>query len=197
MENYSGESKFDVREQQWLPTLDSKLEPLRNIEYKCGAETFANGEAVKFKNGIFKKDDNSFSVIFRGGDYGDLNGDGKQDGIAYFASKYESGKVWITLAIVMNQNGELKNTDCLVLGDREIIQSIRVKPHEVTLEMLMHLSGEPSCCPKTPFTYTFKISDDGHITNSKEFLNISLASDELALGNTDYANNQISTDEIQ
>lgn len=190
----SAKSNFDLQEKQWKPSLDPRLESLRNIEYQCSQETFAKGNKVRLKNGVFKKDakdENTLSVIFRGGNYGDLNGDGKEDAAVYFASKFGGKTVWITLAIVMNQNGVLKNTDCLVLGDREVIQSINIKPHEVTLGMLMHLSGEPPCCPKTPFTYSFKISDDGHIINAKEFIQVSLASSDLALGNIDYANNQL------
>jgi tetratricopeptide (TPR) repeat protein len=188
--NVSIKSDEDNREQPWTPSHDPRLGSLKSTEYKCAADLFAKGETVKLKNGIYIKDDNSFSVIFRGGAYGDLKGDGEKGGVAHFASIFDDEKAWITLAIVMNQNGTLKNTDCLILGDREVIQSINIKPHEVILNLLTHLSGEAPCCPKTPFTYSFKISDDGHITNSKEFEQIRLAADELALGNTDYANNQ-------
>lgn len=180
------QNKPQVRLQKYWdePSTDPKFEPLENITYNC--KDFSLGSVVKFQNGIFSEqmtDGNWFSIVFKDGAYGDLNGDGRDDAAAILISHPGGSGRFIALAIVMNQDGQLKNTDCVQLGGREIVKSIMIKPHEVTLDMLLHLSGEENCCPASPFKFTFKISRNGRITNAGKFKNIWLTADELAFGN--------------
>ncbi len=167
------------------PKNNPKLEPLRKITYKCSDRTFSSGYAVTLKEGSFHKtlpDDENIYVNFADGAYGDINGDGKEDAIVFLESSFGGSGTLVTMAVVMNQNGKWKNTDCIVLGDRELVNSVMIKPNQVTSDMLLHLSGEPSCCPSTPLKFTFNISQEGRILNAQTFKNVSAAGSELLQG---------------
>jgi tetratricopeptide (TPR) repeat protein len=167
------------------PPINSKLNPLRRVAYKCKDLDFSGGYTVKFHDGSFYKslpDNERVRVNFADGAFGDLNGDGKDDAAVFLETIYGGSGTLVTMAIVMNQNGKFKNTDCIVLGDREQVNSVKIKPGKVTLDMLLHLSNEPSCCPNSPLTFTFNISKEGRISNAQTFRNISDAASELSSG---------------
>jgi hypothetical protein len=179
MYNYSSEGRKNK------PKRNPKIEPLRNITYKCSDRQFFGGFAMTFKEGSFHKtlrDDENIIVDLADGAYGDLNGDGKDDAVVFLETIYGGSGTLVTLAVVMNQDGKFKNTDCIVLGDRELVRSVKFKPNKVTLDMLLHLSGEPSCCPESPLTFTFNISQEGRILNKQTFRNILHAGSMLSLG---------------
>jgi len=176
---------YDLNSRQNKPKSNPKLEPLRKITYKCREKTFSDGYAVTFQGDSFHKktsDDESIRVDFADGAYGDLNGDGKDDAVVFLESRFGGSGTWVTLAIVMNQDGKFKNTDCIALGDREEVNSVQIKHNKVISDLVLHLSGEPNCCPNSPVKFTFDISQAGRILNAQAFRNISHAGSELLQG---------------
>lgn len=160
------------------PKASIKLDPLRKVTYKC------DGLTVNFKEDEFHKKfkDYDLYVEFADGAYGDINGDGKEDAVVFLQSSTGGSGTYVTMAVVMNQNGKYKNTDCIDIGDCEDVNTIQIKPNKVTLDMLLHLSDEPHCCPDSPLTFTFNISGKGRILNAQAFENIKKAGYELSLG---------------
>jgi len=160
------------------PKSNPKLEPLRKITYKCG------GHKMNFEDGLFHKKykDYEFYAEFADGAYGDINGDGKEDAIVFLQTGTGGSGTLVTMAVVMSQHGKYVNTDCIEIGDREWVNSVMIKLNQVTSDMLLHLSGEPSCCPSTPLKFTFNISHEGRILNAQTFNNVSDAASELSYG---------------
>lgn len=169
---------YSIDANQNAPNFNLQLDPLGNLTYKCG------GQAMHFTGGRFYKKfkDYAFYAEVTDGAYGYINGDDKEDAVVILQTSTGGSGTFVTMAVIMNQKGKYINTDCIEIGDREAINTIQIKSNKVTLDMLLHLSGEPYCCPNSPFTFTFNISNKGRILNARTFGNISLAANELSLG---------------
>ena len=176
--NLTWPSYFDPSSLKNKPRANIKLDPLRKVTYKC------DGQTINFKDGKFQKafKDYNLYVEFADGAYGDVNGDGKEDAVVFLQSHTGGSGVIITMAIVMNQDDKFKNTDCVDIGDNELVNSVKITTNKVTVDMLLHLSDEPHCCPESPLTFTFNISKKGRILNKTTFKNILDAGEEFALG---------------
>jgi len=177
--NLTWPSYFDHSSFKNKPKANIKLDPLRKVTYKC------DGLTINFKEDHFSKKfkDYELHVEFADGAYGDINDDGKEDAVVFLQSHTGGSGVIVTMAIVMNQNGKYRNTDCIDIGDNEDVNTIQFKPNKVTLDMLLHLSDEPHCCPNSPLTFTLNISKEGRILNKTTFKNIQDAAFELSSGN--------------
>jgi len=166
------------------PKPNPKLDHLRKITYRCQDKSCLGGYTVRFEDGGFyeRKKDEIISVEFADGAYGDLNGDGRNDAVVFLETSSGGSGTWVIMAIVMNKGGKFVNTDCINIGDREMVNSVMIQPNRVTADMRLHLSGEPSCCPESPFKLRFKVSQAGRILNKQTFYNVTDAGAELYLG---------------
>ena len=121
------------------------LDGLKNLEY-VGIEP----QPIKLIDGAYES---AARVTVRLADElvgsGDLDGDGKADA-AVLLTKSSGGSGELTyLAIVVQADGQLKNTATLLIGDRVQVRSLVLSLGGVTMETIVAGPKEPACCPTT------------------------------------------------
>jgi hypothetical protein len=128
--------------------------------------------------------------------FGDLNGDGADDAAVILAENYGGSGVFVSVAAVVNENGQPRHAASFGIGDRPSIQAIRIQEGGIFLDAVVQGADDPACCPTQAVTRTLKLfgsqlmlvgatsqtpSGDGRVITIDEPLNGAQVPDEIVL----------------
>jgi hypothetical protein len=88
--------------------------------------------------------------------YGDLNGDGKSDAAVILAENGGGSGTFESVVAVYNENGVPVQAGQAALGDRVLVNSVKIEAGAVVLDMVVQAPNDPMCCPTLPTTQTFR-----------------------------------------
>ncbi len=88
---------------------------------------------------------------------GDLNQDGALDAAVLIAENYGGTGVFVSVAAVVNENGQPRHAASYTIDDRPAINLFNVQNGEIFLEAVVHDPNDPGCCPELPVTRTFQL----------------------------------------
>ncbi len=159
-------------------TVDQELtkDKILNTEYNLGGD-----EKLQFKDGIcyFKNrpckgiceplscypndvslpsdaDDYTVRIVYDV-PFGDLNGDNKEDAAVILKESFGGTGSFIYLSVLLNDNGKAVNTASLSLGDRVVVNSIKIDNQTIVLNLLTHKDTDPMCCPSLKKLVKYKL----------------------------------------
>jgi len=92
--------------------------------------------------------------------YGDLNGDGVSDAAVILAGSAGGSGTFITLAAVLNQDGEPQHVASAELGDRVQVHSVAIESGEIVVSLTTHAPSDPLCCPTLETERRFHLEQD-------------------------------------
>ncbi|HQY90238.1 META domain-containing protein [Caldilinea sp.] len=90
--------------------------------------------------------------------YGTLD---DQDAVAALLAENGGGSgTFVTLALIVDQDGAPVHVASAPLGDRVQVQSLAIADNQITVEMLTQGPDDPLCCPTQPVTQVYAFQDD-------------------------------------
>lgn len=91
--------------------------------------------------------------------FGDLNNDGFQDAVVILREHTGGTGVFIYLAVVMNENGKLRNTVTTSIGDRQEITSLSINTGTIRIEGFTHRPTDGLMQPTLPAVWVFNLDE--------------------------------------
>jgi hypothetical protein len=89
--------------------------------------------------------------------FGDLNGDGADDAAVILAENYGGTGVFVSVAAVLNENGQPRHAASFGIDDRPSINSFRIQDGTILLDAIVHGPNDPGCCPDQAVTRDLKL----------------------------------------
>jgi hypothetical protein len=136
---------------------------IRNAAYnlpKVGKIRFENGSYDRAKNDSLGE--SSLHVgqvdLFT---FGDLNGDGSEDAVTFLARSTGGPEIYLSLEVLLNNNGVPLHTASYVIGDRVAIDSVKIEQETINLYLITQGPGDAMCCP------TMHVSRKLHLQNGE------------------------------
>ncbi|MBV6396561.1 MAG: hypothetical protein HFACDABA_02159 [Anaerolineales bacterium] len=149
------------------------VEQLQNAEYTLIG--FADASTLyKFTDGTFTRGADPSAVDYadlRLLDFfpmGDLNEDGARDAAVLIAENYGGTGVFVSIHVVLNDNGQPRDSASYMIDDRPQINALEIRNGEIFLDAIVHDLDDPMCCPASPVTRAFRL-----IGNSLALVNAS------------------------
>jgi len=90
---------------------------------------------------------------------GDLDADGAPDAAVLLATSTGGSGTFHDLAVVLNRGGQPLNAATAFLGDRVLVEMLRILEGEIQLDLTMHGPADPMCCPSVEATRRFRYVD--------------------------------------
>src|ERR1051325_826262 len=87
---------------------------------------------------------------------GDLTGDGKDEVAALVSENYGGSGVFVFLAVYQNVDGKLSFQTSTLVDDRPKINALSIENGEISLDMIIHGSNDPMCCPTLRTTRQYR-----------------------------------------
>lgn len=87
--------------------------------------------------------------------FGDLNNDGLEDAVVILRENTGGTGVFISLAVVMNEKGTLRNTATVSMGDRQEITSLAIVAGMIRVEGFTHRPAEGYMQPTLPAVWIY------------------------------------------
>ena len=125
------------------------LDMLKNATY----HTPFYDRTITLVNGAYSEGSNpvTYSVQLLGVyDFGDMNGDGKDDAAVILAETGGGSGTFESLVIMVNQAGKPHQAGGAQLGDRVHINSVDISEGVAHVDMLVQGPGDALCCPGLP-----------------------------------------------
>ncbi|MBI4780174.1 MAG: hypothetical protein HY785_02505 [Oscillatoriophycideae cyanobacterium NC_groundwater_1537_Pr4_S-0.65um_50_18] len=151
----------------WTPAKRAwcqKVEMLRNATYTIPQNpSYVTPEMipVKLTNGRYEDAARQFSLTFatqRGTIlFGDLNGDRLEDAVSLLTLNTGGSGVFTYLVASVNQDGALKPSIPVLLGDRIQFQSMAIESGKINVSMVTQGPNDPMCCPTLAVTHSFTL----------------------------------------
>jgi hypothetical protein len=91
---------------------------------------------------------------------GDLDGDGKGDGVAILAENFGGTGTFVQAVPVLNRDGKAVVGRGAPLGDRTRVQALSINADTVVIEMVAAGPSDPACCPSDTVTQRFHLVGD-------------------------------------
>jgi hypothetical protein len=91
---------------------------------------------------------------------GDLDGDGKGDGVAILAANFGGTGTFVQAVPVLNRDGKAVVGRGAPLGDRTRVQALSINADTVVIEMVAAGPSDPACCPSDTVTQRFHLVGD-------------------------------------
>lgn len=79
--------------------------------------------------------------------FGDLNGDGSEDAAAFLASNFGGSGIFLSLEVLLNNNGSPSHVASYLIGDRVGIDSVHIAGGLIELHIITQGPDDPMCCP--------------------------------------------------
>jgi hypothetical protein len=129
---------------------------LKNTEYKLPQYH----KTVKLVDGHFTSDSGADMLDVSLLDpvaFGDLNGDGLPDAAVLLAENGGGTGVFVSLVVMLNQDGQPVQGDAELVDDRPLIHSLTIQDGQIILKATIHAASDPMCCPSLAVTKTYKL----------------------------------------
>jgi hypothetical protein len=91
---------------------------------------------------------------------GDLDGDGKGDGLAILAANFGGTGTFVSAVPVLNRSGTAVVGTGAPLGDRTSVNAVSINADTVVIEMVAAGPSDPACCPTDTVTQRFHLVGD-------------------------------------
>jgi hypothetical protein len=130
---------------------------LRSATFKS---PYAAQGGVRLAGGVFEDTARRLAVMMMP-EYaaGDLDADGVPDAVVVLATSTGGSGTFHDLAVVLNRDGLPENIASFFLGDRVVIERIRIVDGEIQLDLTMHGPADPMCCPSVSATRRFRLDE--------------------------------------
>jgi hypothetical protein len=93
--------------------------------------------------------------------FGDLNGDGLEDAVTFLASNFGGSGIFVSLEILLNNNGSPSHVASYLIGDRVGIDSVNIVGGLIELHIITQGPDDSMCCP------TLHVSKQLRLQNGK------------------------------
>jgi hypothetical protein len=90
----------------------------------------------------------------------DFDGDGRNEVVVIVVSTLGGTGVFMHLAVVENSPEGAVSRAVAFIGDRVQVRDARARGTEVTLDLIQHGEGDPSCCPQDSVTRVWRLEGD-------------------------------------
>ena len=91
---------------------------------------------------------------------GDLDGDGRGDGVAILAANFGGTGTFVSAVPVLNRDGKAVAGRGAPLGDRTDVRALSLVGDTVVIEMISAGPGDPACCPSDTVTQRYHLVGD-------------------------------------
>lgn len=91
--------------------------------------------------------------------FGDLDGDNQDDAVLLLAENGGGSGVFVSLLVILNQNGQPLQSGVTLIDDRPQIQNLHLENGLITLEAVIHGTNDPGCCPNFLVSATYRWAD--------------------------------------
>ena len=92
--------------------------------------------------------------------FGDLNGDGWEDSAVLLAENGGGTGTFVSLLVLLNDNGQPRQADALLVDDRPLITSLEIISGKISLVAVIHTVSDPACCPSLEVDQTYVLDSD-------------------------------------
>jgi len=125
------------------------IDPIRNAVYdipKFGKITFKDGAYDREANDSLGQSYVHIGLVdlFT---FGDLNGDGSEDAVTFLASNFGGLGIFLSLEVLLNNNGSPSHVASYPIGDRVGIDSVQIVQGLIDLHIITQRPDDPMCCP--------------------------------------------------
>jgi hypothetical protein len=79
--------------------------------------------------------------------FGDLNGDGSEDAVTFLARSSGGPEIFLSIEVLVNDNGSPSHVASYVIGDRVAIDSVKIDRQIINLYVITQGPGDAPCCP--------------------------------------------------
>jgi hypothetical protein len=139
------------------------VEQLKNADYVVSA--FGTGASLPYQltDGKYENGSGSTFVSLTLLDFfsfGDLNKDGLGDAAVLLAENYGGTGVFVSLAVVLNENGQPRHKASYLIDDRPQIDALDLRDGTIFLDGVVHAPNDPGCCPEMEVTRAFQLVGD-------------------------------------
>lgn len=117
-------------------------------------------DSVRFADGPWRDSANSTTVTLIRTATGDLDGDGRGDGVAVIGMNFGGTGTFISAVPVLNRDGVAVAGRGAGLGDRTNIRSVEIDAGTVAVGMIAHRPDDPACCPTDTVMQLFRLAGD-------------------------------------
>jgi len=93
---------------------------------------------------------------------GDVNQDNVPDAAVILVLDLGGSGSFYHLAVVLGEDGVLRNTDTILLGDRTKVEQISIQDGEVSIDLVEHAPDDPLCCPTMRVKQVYQL-DSGRL----------------------------------
>jgi hypothetical protein len=93
--------------------------------------------------------------------FGDLNGDGVEDAAVLLAENGGGSGVFVSLVVVLNNNGKPEQFGAALIDDRPVIKDLSIAGGKINLAAVIHNINDPMCCPSKDVIQVFQINKIG------------------------------------
>jgi hypothetical protein len=136
---------------------------VQNADYQLGA---ADGvQTVPLTDGNFEQgipgSDNYLSIVMT--DFiaiGDLNDDGMDEIAVLVSENYGGSGVFVFLAVYADVGGTMTFQTSAMVDDRPQLNALAIEDGDVFLEVVIHGTDEPMCCPTLRTTRHYRLVDN-------------------------------------
>lgn len=91
---------------------------------------------------------------------GDLNADGQDDLVVIVVELMGGTGVFCSITAFIDQDGQLVQTNSVLIDDRPVIHSLEIKEGEAILNATVHGPGDPMATPSQEVTRTYRMLED-------------------------------------
>lgn len=89
--------------------------------------------------------------------FGDMNGDGTEDAAFSLLIKTGGTGTFVHIVVVLNVGGNPQPVPALYVGDRDIVNALRIDNGVLTADLTVHGPNDGGCCPSVPATWIIKL----------------------------------------
>lgn len=140
-----------------LPTLDTGLsiDKLQNMSYL--SPNF--DKQIVLSNSVYREGEMTITLLPQIA-VGDLNGDQIDDAAVLLAENGGGTGNFVSLVVIVSQDGEYRQVGSKLIDDRPIIQSLTISDGSIKLEAMIHGINDPMVSPTLGVKQTYKLLEN-------------------------------------